>query len=346
MFLFKQQPGRTITIDGEEYLFFSGYSYLGMSYVPAFIQLVKEGIDKYGVVFPSSRISNTRLSLYRDFENYLARFTGMDDSISFSSGYLSGQVAAAYLSSHPYLFVSPEAHPAVTPAGFNTDKSFVAWKDSMLDFVHKEKPGEIAIIADSVNTGKGKINDFSFLTEVPASVKIICLVDDSHGIGILGLKGEGIRSRLPQQENIEYILSCSLSKAFHLEGGFIACSSARVADIKQQHAYTGSTAIIPAFMHSFLQAEKLYQLQREKLLNNINSLAEKIKGLPYVNHHCLPIFVLHDSLTEDVFRPYKIAISSFGYPNPDYDKNNRVVLSALHTEEDISVVANCIRKLY
>ncbi|MGE5106714.1 MAG: hypothetical protein ACM3H8_04170, partial [Sphingobacteriales bacterium] len=207
MFLFNQQPGRTVIIEKDEYLFFSGYSYLGMSYVTEFVELIKEGIDKYGIVFPSSRISNTRFPLYKTFEERLALLTGMDESISFSSGYLAGQTVAAVLSSHPNLFVSPEAHPAVIPSGKQNHLTVAEWRQKLIEYSNKEKPDEIAIIIDSINTAKGCINDFSFLTQIPTSVKIICLADDSHGIGLLGDKGEGIISQLPKQQNIEYIIS-------------------------------------------------------------------------------------------------------------------------------------------
>lgn len=346
MIFLNRQPGRTVIIEGEEYLFFSGYSYFGMSYIPEFVQLVKEGIDKYGAVFPSSRISNTRLLLYKTFEERLALLTGMEESISFSSGYLAGQTAAAVVSSHPNLFVSPQAHPAVTPFKKENNLTENEWQQKLIEFSTKEKPGEIAVITDSINTAKGCINDFSFLTQIPAAVKIICLVDDSHGIGLLGDKGEGIISQLPKQQNIEYIISCSLSKAFHLEGGSVCCSSNWANKIRQQHSFTGSTAMMPAFVHTFLHSTELYLQQRKKLDRNIKSLSEKINDLHYVNHYGLPIFALHSSLTEDVFKPEKIIISSFGYPNPDYDKYNRVVLSALHTEEDIVTVAGSIRKLF
>jgi 7-keto-8-aminopelargonate synthetase-like enzyme len=64
-YAFDATPGRTALIKGKEYLFFSGYSYLGMQQVPEFAALVKEGIDKYGWLFPSSRISNTRLKFLK-----------------------------------------------------------------------------------------------------------------------------------------------------------------------------------------------------------------------------------------------------------------------------------------
>ena len=67
-FLLNATPGRTAVVNQQEYLFFSGYAYLGMHQVHAFIELIKEGIDTYGPLFPSSRISNTQLRLYETAE--------------------------------------------------------------------------------------------------------------------------------------------------------------------------------------------------------------------------------------------------------------------------------------
>ncbi|HET9058250.1 MAG TPA: aminotransferase class I/II-fold pyridoxal phosphate-dependent enzyme [Chitinophagaceae bacterium] len=345
MFYLTHTPGRTVVIDEEEYLFFSGYSYLGMSYVPEFVQLIKEGINQYGVIFPSSRISNTRFSLYEKFEDKLSQLTGMQETISFSSGYLAGQAIASLLSSHPCSFISPEAHPAVSTS-YNEEKMSVSeWQNKLLEFVYNHKPKEIAITFDAVNTLKGCINDFSVLEKIPSSVKIICLIDDSHSIGLLGSKGEGVISQMPQKDNIEYILSYSLSKAFHIEGGAISCSKEWADKIKRSPIYTGSTPILPTFAYVFLKAEKIYHQQRQKLNTTITILSEKITNNSFITHHNLPIFILHPSLTEERFKPEKIIISSFGYPDPKYNKINRIVVNALHTTNDIEYLTTSLAKI-
>src|SRR5947199_10832782 len=93
--LFNQTPGRTAIVNGEEYLFFSGYSYLGMQHMPEFIALIKEGIDKYGWLFPSSRISNTQLKLYEECEALLSSVTGAEDTVLVSSVFTSVKMASA-----------------------------------------------------------------------------------------------------------------------------------------------------------------------------------------------------------------------------------------------------------
>ena len=87
MVTLSQAPGRTTLINGKEHLFFSGYSYLGLGLNKGFTDLVKNGIDLYGVVYPSSRISNTALDLYAKMEEQLAAFTLAEDAAVFSSAF-------------------------------------------------------------------------------------------------------------------------------------------------------------------------------------------------------------------------------------------------------------------
>ena len=93
MLTFNERPGRTAFVNNEKYLFFSGYSYLGMQCIPEFAALVKEGIDKYGWLFPSSRISNTRLKLYEECEALLSNITGFEETVLVSSGFTAGRMA-------------------------------------------------------------------------------------------------------------------------------------------------------------------------------------------------------------------------------------------------------------
>lgn len=336
MFELDNTPGRKCIIKGREFLFFSGYSYLGMNYVKQFRENVKEGMDKYGILFPSSRISNTRLKLYEKFENRLAEITGMD-IVSFSSGYLAGKTIADILSTHKNILVATGTHPAINIAtGQRTNSiNFNDWKNEVVNLINFSDENEFVLLSDSVDILKARVHHFSFLENIRPFKKIIFLIDDSHGIGILGKNGEGIISQLPQKENIEYIISYSLSKAFNIEGGAVSCSKKWTEKLRQHPNYTGSTAINPALAHAFIKSKKLYAIQREKLKKNIAWLK---KHLPHylLNHDDdIPIFICEEEMAEELFYDNGIIISSFSYPDPTSKKTNRVIINALHTKKDL-----------
>ena len=337
MFELENTPGRKCIIAGKEFLFFSGYSYLGMNYVNRFTELVKEGIDKYGILFPSSRISNTRLKLYQKFEHSLSKLTGMEDSVSFSSGYLAGKTISAILSSHKNILVAPGTHPAINivTGERNNSTNFNDWKNEVVDLINFSDENEFVLVSDSVDILKARINNFSFIENIRPFKKIIFLIDDSHGIGILGKNGTGIISQLHPKENVEYIISYSLSKAFNINGGAVSCSKEFAEKIRQHPNYTGSTAISPALIHAYIKSKKLYALQREKLKKNITWLKKHLPHYILNQDSDLPIFVCEDENAEEFFYNHGIVISSFGYPDPTSKKINRVVINALHTKNDL-----------
>lgn len=337
MFYLENTPGRTCKVDGKEFLFFSGYSYLGMNCVKEFIDFIKEGTDKYGTLFPSSRISNTRLKLYETFENNLSELTGMEDTVSFSSGYLAGKTISEILSSYKNILVAPNTHPAINiqPTQITDSLNFNDWKTEVVNVINPSNETGYILISDSINILKAEINDFLFLEEIDPSKKIIFLIDDSHGIGILGKNGEGIISQLPNKNNIEYIICYSLSKAFNIEGGAVSCSKILSETLRRHPNYTASTAIDPALAHAFIKSRKLYSKQREKLFKNINYIKNHLSASIISSHFYLPVFICENENSENIFFKNGIIISSFGYPNPSSNKINRVIINALHKKKDL-----------
>ncbi|MDB5223521.1 MAG: 2-amino-3-ketobutyrate coenzyme ligase [Chitinophagaceae bacterium] len=337
MIQLKSTPGRTCIIDGKQFLFFSGYSYLGMNHVKEFTNMVKEGVDKYGILFPSSRISNTRLKLYEKFESRLSKITRMEDTVSFSSGYLAGKTISNILSLHKNILAAPGTHPAINieTAGKTSSANFNEWKNEIPYLINASEENEFVLLADSVNILKAEVHKFSFVENIDTSKKIIFLIDDSHGIGILGKNGEGITSSLPQKANIEYIICYSLSKAFNIEGGAVSCSAKWSNRLRQHANYTGSTAINPSLVHAFINSKKLYAVQRERLIKNIHFFKKHLPGYVVKHDFDLPVFICENENAEDLFYKKQMIISSFGYPDPSSKKIHRIVINALHTKKDI-----------
>ena len=344
MFSLDTTPGRKCMIDGKEFLFFSGYSYLGMNYVKEFTDLVKEGIDKYGILFPSSRISNTRLKLYEKFENRLSQFTGMEDTVSFSSGYLAGKTISDILSSYKNILIASGTHPAINIETRQKTNSinFNDWKNEVIDLINSSDENGFVLLCDSVDILKAEVHNFSFIENIDPSKKIIFLIDDSHGIGVLGKNGSGIISQLPKKENIEYLICYSLSKAFNIEGGAVSCSRRWSNKLRQHPNYTGSTAINPSLMHAFIKSKKLYALQREKLIKNISWFKKHLPAYILKHDFDLPVFICENENAENFFYKKEIIISSFGYPDPSSQKINRIVINALHTKKDIQKLCSSL----
>jgi 7-keto-8-aminopelargonate synthetase-like enzyme len=329
-----EAPGRTIVVDGREYLFFSGYSYLGMSHVPAFIELLKEGLDRYGALYPSSRVSNTPLSLYGHLEHYLTQLTGRGATVTFSSGFLACTAAGRLVAGLGEVLVAPETHPATGMTG-NTlgATSYDDWCNKVLAYTTNAAATDFVLVMDSVAPLEGAVRDFVFLQELPRHKRFTVLIDDSHGIGWMGAHGEGISGALMHLPHVDYVLAYSLSKALHVQGGAVGCSRAMAERLQRSPLYTGSTPMAPAYAHALLSGGPLYEVQRARLAHHWNFLIRcKPPGLVST---AIPVFLCPGEGIAARLEKKGILISSFAYPDPSGEVINRVVMSALHQEADI-----------
>jgi 8-amino-7-oxononanoate synthase len=334
-------PGRTVVIDNKEYLFFSGYSYLGMSHVPSFVQLAKEGIDRWGLLHPSARISNTRIEVYGEMERLLSALTTKEETVLFSSGYIAGRAVTELFADYPHVYIAPGSHPAIQLRSIELNDD---WKTHIVE--ESVLYNDVVLLVDSVYPLSATINDFSFLHRLPQSSHITCIIDDSHAIGVVGEKGEGVTALLPRLPNVEYVICYSLSKAFHINGGAVSCSKAIAERLRTSPYYTASTALAPFLAHAFIHGQELYDEQRKKLRNNIEAFQLLLADVDIVqSDDRLPVFILPKEYNQSYFDPHLVVISSFPYPDPAGEVINRIVLSALHTNEDLDQLARLIKSI-
>lgn len=342
MIVLQGKPGRTTLINNESYLFFSGYSYLGLGENQEYLHYVKEGMDLYGMVYPSSRISNTPLQLYSDFEHRLATLMQTEDAVCFSSGYLASRTAAEVLSAQMKVFALPHTHPSTAAmAGVKRIPAQTQWHDFLAE---RARWGEwqFGLLADSIYPTPGKFTPLDFLAQTPEQFRITLLVDDAHGIGWLGTNGNGIAHRLYLPAHIQVVFVFSMSKAYHMNAGVIAGSSMFIEKVRQHVNFTASTPPSPASVHAWLKSDAIFAHQRTLLLRNIIYLRNATAKMTYVSNEETPVFVVHRKGIAQHLLQHKIIISSFSYPLPGNDPLNRVVVNALHTPEDLDQLVSVI----
>jgi len=329
------KPGRTCRVQGQEFLFFSGYNYLGINGDAEFDELVLAGAAKYGWVFPSSRISNTRLALYDECEALLSQISGSEDTVLMPSGYAAGRMSTSYFESTVYN--APGSHPAILQHQ-SVYTNFNDWKEGLLYGQRANDNDPLVMAADALSPLTATINDFSFLKNLGRQA--VMVIDDSHGVGITGEMGKGISSTLPSITGLEYLFTYSLAKAYGISGGAVSCTRERAKFFRSLPEYTGVTPISPAQIYAFVNGQHIYQRQLEKLTYNMDffrTLIKDLKGIVYTDG--FPVFILPKGMNEAKFQEKGILISSFAYPDPAGQKLNRIVINAAHTPNDLQQLA-------
>ena len=340
-------PSRTIQINGAEYLFFSGTSYLGMGHQPAFRAALLEGIDRYGTIFSASRNNNLQLKIYEEAEDFIAQWTGAEVALTVSSGFAAGQLAVQSLGNQNFIY-APAVHPAIWHPScppqyqFKNDADF---SEKIVELIAQEHE-PIIIACNAIDPLRGESYDFSWVQNLPSDRPITLLFDDSHGLGITHTEGTGIFSKIKKsienQSNITLIVIASLAKAVGIPGGVILSDKKTIALIRQNPLFVGASPIVPAYLYAFLKTQDTYSEARRVLQKNIQDFRAQTANLTNLGMTFLPdypvVFVQQKGLCETLLQQ-NILISSFSYPKPNDPPITRIILSALHTEGDISFLS-------
>lgn len=326
-------PGRILHLNQQEYLYFGGTDYLGLSTHRDFVRALTKNLQQWGANYGSSRMANVRLSVYEEAEQHMARQLGCEAVLTVSSGSLAAQLALhSYQDEVKGYFHLPETHPA---AIYPSSK---VWQDE------NKIPAQLVLSADTFPSNAVRpelLKNFS-----PSHLRHLHLVaDDSHGLGISGNQGNGQMHELQKIGAREVTVVASLAKAMCLPGGMIAGKKERIQKIKESPAFVTASGMPPAYLQTFLQLQPLYKLQYKKLKSNLQAFAAFMnhdfsgytfsKDYPviYSTHHQLATFLKENH----------IMIVNFDYPQPG-NTLNRIVLTAHHREEDVKQLATALKK--
>lgn len=336
-------PGRFIHVEGEEFLFFAGASYLGLHLHPSLQSLFVRYLAKLGANVGTSRINNIRFRVYDEGESFFAQQFEFERSLLFSSGFLASRSAVDIsVEQADKVFCSPFVHPSLLPSDDPVHKKVVRSSAGSIPEwiaeINKEVEGErldcLLLISNTVDNLYPQQFDFSILNKISANNQITLILDDSHGIGLLN-KGEISVSKHTLPANVELIVVASLAKVFCIDAGLVLASEPVINKIRNSANFIGASPPSPAGVASLLEGWKYYeerweQLQSNLLLLNRYAASEKIKMLPN-----MPVLTSIKDPWYDLFYKNKMMISSFPYPYNHSESLDRVIVSALHQQEDI-----------
>jgi len=268
----------TVTLQGEELLAFQGCDYLGLAHHPEVLQAAREGLGG-GLSAGASRETTGHRPVYDQLEEALAELLGVEAALVTSSGYLADLAALQGLAAPGAVAIADaDAHPAL----------FDAARAARLD-VHDHGPGDLTrahalldrfgasgalLLTDGVYPLQGRLAQLQELTRVlPEHAHLV--VDDSHGLGVLGPRGAGSAAYWDVHD-ARLVLTASLGKALGVAGGVVAGSASVIARVRaRSEAYVGSTPLPPHLAGAALAAVDVLTREgkrRERLRANCIAL--------------------------------------------------------------------------
>jgi 8-amino-7-oxononanoate synthase len=338
-------PGRTVEIDSTTYTYFGGTAYLGLQDFKPFQDIFIENLRRYGTNYGASRKSNVRFTVFEEAEQLLANLVGSEACLTMSSGYLAGQFLAQFLAHNKHkLFYAPNTHSALfTKKAKNYDR-YANLYVGITEHLASKNSSIPVLFLDSIDFSGINYPQFTLLKSLPLS-EIILVVDDSHGIGVVGENGNGVYKNLQNLGAKQVFMCCSLGKGFGIQAGAVFGSKADMLAMETSTFFGGASPASPAAIATLIDAQEIYQKRRTILAENLRLFLQETKQsevFTYMDGH--PTFSYKNQKLTEILFQHKIIVTHFNYPNQNANSISRIVLSAAHTKKDILKLTNALNE--
>jgi 8-amino-7-oxononanoate synthase len=348
--------GAEVIVDGKRYLNFCNNDYLGLANHPDIVSAFKNAADEFGVGSGASHLVCGHSALHHRLEEQLAEFTGRPRALLFSTGYMANLgVINALLGNGDHIFEDKLNHASLLDAGLLSGARFQRFLHNDIDNLETrlartqadEGDGRKLIAVDGVFSMDGDCAPLPELAQLAQKHNAWLMVDDAHGIGVLGKNGGGCAEHFGLDINQLPILMGTLGKAFGTFGAFVAGSEALIETLIQfSRTYIYTTALPPAVAAATSKSLEIVQREtwrREHLQDLIAQFrrgAEQI-GLRLFSSNTAIQPLLIGAADEAMRWSNALAergfwISAIRPPTvPANSSRMRITLSAAHSEKQI-----------
>ncbi len=342
--MYERTTGRTVFIEGKEYLYFAGTSYLGLHVHPEWQSLIAEGNARYGSHYGGSRLFRHVPDIYERLEKYFALHFGFEAALLCSSGSLAGQLivrnvpedaALCYLEVHPSARLSLERRSR----DFNTGEALVAALPSIPE-------REIWIFTNSVYPSRGTRRQWDWLEALDPTRRYVLLIDDAHGLGMIGPNGNGTVEELPElPAHVRVMMNFSLGKAYSTPGAIILGDVKWIERIRRHPLWGGASPPPPGPLYAFLEGSSILREAKAHLTALVQQAEQLTIGLPGLHLKGFPVFVYQKPGLDTILYNSGVILSAFHYPTPQSARVSRLVLNACHRRDDLEQVFALLKEI-
>jgi len=291
--VFTQVQGRLLHCNGKAYLNFSANDYLDLASNKLLQAALAEGASRYGVGSTGSPLVTGYHSAHADLTAELADWLGFERVLLFSSGFAANQTMLSSLAAESDLLLLDKlSHASLIDAALQHKGRFKRFAHNDLAALSRLLPAipsadsHSLVVTEGVFSMDGDSPDLTAMARLCAEQDAALLLDDAHGLGVLGEEGRGSWFAQGLNPADLYCYMANFGKALGVGGAFLAGSKTVIDYIEQfgRH-YIYSTALSPALCYAVsksIQLVRTEQWRRDKLYDNIALFQQRAAaaGLP------------------------------------------------------------------
>lgn len=354
-----------VIMEGKRRIMLGSNNYLGLTTNPEVIEAGVEAYRALGSGCSGSRFLNGTLKLHLELEEELAKFLRKDAVVTFSTGFQSNLgIISAIVGMHDYVIMDRENHASLYDGcRLSYGKMLRFQHNDMADLEKKlqKVPDSCGclIVTDGVFSMGGDIANLPEICALARKYGARVMVDDAHGLGVIGEGGRGTASYYGLEDEIDIYMG-TFSKSLASLGGYMA-TSARVADYVRHcsRPFMFSASIPPANAAAALAALR-YMEKHPEIVTNLQDNARymrrllqerKIKMRPS-NGDCIPIIPIYTyepiptlTIAKDLYENGVYVNSSLPPAAAPHECLLRTSLMATHTHALIEEAVNTIAEV-
>jgi 8-amino-7-oxononanoate synthase len=211
---------------GRRVLMFGSNNYLGLTRHPRVIEAAREAISAYGTSMTGSRLLNGTTRLHEELESRIAAFLRTEAALVFTTGYQTNLgIISALVDKRSVAVVDKADHASIYDGCQLADGEMVRFRHNdpeHLDSVLGRASDKAAlVIIDGVYSMGGDIAPLPGIAEACRRHSARLVVDDAHGLGVIGDGGRGTASHFGLEDSVDLIMG-TFSKSLASIGGFVA----------------------------------------------------------------------------------------------------------------------------
>lgn len=274
------------TIQGRQVIMIGSNNYLGLTHDPRVIEAASAATRRFGTSCTGSRFLNGTIELHEELESRLARFMKMEAAAVFSTGFMVNLgVISSLVGKNDVIFCDRENHASIIDGcrlAFGETKKFrhgdLAELERLLALC-PEDAGKLVVV-DGVFSMNGTITDLPAVVNLARRYGARVMVDDAHGVGVLGAGGRGTLEHFgllgDATPSVDLVMG-TFSKSLASIGGFIAGSEEVVHFIKHNaRALIFSASPTPANTAAALAALDIIETEPWRI-QNLNRIVNRVR---------------------------------------------------------------------
>lgn len=267
----EETSGTEVVIGGKTLLMAGSNNYLGLTCDPRVKEAAIDAVKRYGTSCSGSRFLSGTLRLHEELEEKLAAFLGKESALVYSTGFQTNQgTIAPLLGRDDLVFIDRGDHASILDGvdlGAGERKRFrhndMADLERLLTAASAHKGGKL-IVVDGVFSMEGDLSPLPKVAELAKKFGARLMVDDAHGVGVLGAHGRGTCEHFGVEDKVDLVMT-TFSKSFASLGGVIAGPKKVMEWVKHRsRALIFSAAMTPAAVGACLKSLEIVQSEPER----------------------------------------------------------------------------------